>query len=393
MSTLKRTNLGDLTTSDLQIYESETCEALEKWFKHHPVEKGVIVLSKKNELVAAISRYSFFTLLSSAFGRELFLNKSIEKLCKEKPEIGIDLWLQEDMEIHLAIAEALDRPLAHRYDPVVVIKKELSPSIIDIENLLWVHLRETEHLNEKLSKANRDKNEMLGIASHDLKNPLGVISTMIDVIRSDSTDEAIKKDLLERISQNIKKMVHIISTFIDASRVEGHLFNPDPMDFALKPFLEGLFSNHRIAAESKQQELSIKIQEVRSVEMFTDKNHVQCVLDNILSNAIKYTPREGTIKVSAHVKDGEILVFEVSDTGPGLSDEDQKVLFKKFSRLTPQPTGGESSTGLGLYTVRKICAGLGGKVSVDSKLGKGSTFKVQIPLNFKRDEEALATKS
>jgi signal transduction histidine kinase len=376
---MDRTCLGDLSLTDFFVTDSESCESIEKLFKNNPTEKGVVVVDEHHKMVAAIARYSFVTLLSSAFGRELFLKKNIGKVCRKNPEICIHLYLEEDTAIHSAITKAIDRPIEQRYDPIVVLRRINVPALIDIETLLWVHLRETEYLNKQLSKANRDKNEMLGIASHDLKNPLGVISTMAEMMLTDQLDAELQKEFLTKIGQNSKKMLNIIASFIDASRVEGQLFVPVLKPFKLDNFLKELIDSHRIAANAKEQTFIIQCENFGEIEITSDQNHVQSVMDNLLSNAVKYTPRQGGIKVKVWIE-GKRFIFEVKDSGPGISPDDQKKMFKKFTRLSAQPTGGESSTGLGLFTVRKICSGLGAQVSVASQLGVGSTFRFELPL-------------
>jgi signal transduction histidine kinase len=103
------------------------------------------------------------------------------------------------------------------------------------------------------------------------------------------------------------------------------------------------------------------------------------VLDNLVSNAVKYSPAGTTIVISASQADGKVTVA-VKDQGPGLSEEDQKKLFQKFTRLTARPTGGESSNGLGLSIVKRLAEAMNGNVGCHSVLGQGATFFVQLPV-------------
>jgi two-component system sensor histidine kinase BarA len=127
--------------------------------------------------------------------------------------------------------------------------------------------------------------------------------------------------------------------------------------------------------------------------MFQDEYRLRQILNNLLSNAIKFTPEGGRIKVSARRENG-FLVLQVSDTGVGISEEDQQIIFEKFRQgRTAIPTGDpftreHSGSGLGLSIVKELCRLMGGEVSVQSQLGVGSTFTVRIPWHWKKPVSA-----
>ncbi len=140
----------------------------------------------------------------------------------------------------------------------------------------------------------------------------------------------------------------------------------------------------RPLTERKNIDLETEI-EADLPEMFQDQAKVQQILNNLLSNAIKFTPEGGRIVVSARRGNGPFLVLEVSDTGVGIAEEDQVAIFEKFRQGKSVLSGGDamtreySGTGLGLSIVKELCKLLGGEISLDSELGKGSTFTVRLP--------------
>jgi len=136
----------------------------------------------------------------------------------------------------------------------------------------------------------------------------------------------------------------------------------------------------------KDLRLEIQVADVCPI-MSTDVNKLQQILYNLLSNAVKFTP-SGFVRLSARPIDAETMFFQVSDSGPGLSPEHQKVIFERFSQVDSGHTRQYGGTGLGLSIVRELVDLLGGDVAVQSELGKGASFNVTLPVVFHREEEA-----
>ena len=176
--------LSSVTAYSESILESSPCELLEKKFKAEPLLKGIIIIDHDKGLPkGAISKNYLLNVLSSAFGRELYLSKSVGYFLEQHAKHGITLILSPQTTLEDALSQALTRSQTQRYDPILVWdKNDNDAGLIDMDELLLFHLKETEKLNSRLSKANRDKNEMLGIASHDLKNPLGAISSLAELM-------------------------------------------------------------------------------------------------------------------------------------------------------------------------------------------------------------------
>jgi len=231
-------------------------------------------------------------------------------------------------------------------------------------------------VNEELRLANLHKTELMGIAAHDLKNPLQTILGCAELIMNEAGgNEHLRKqsDLVRRASERMLGLINklLVSTALESGEIK------------LQPQRVNLAALARLVAEGCQEEAAAKGQRILlSVDddglFMADEGRLQEIVENLLSNAVKYSPPGKTIRVRVG-SDGQRVRLEVRDEGPGLSAEEQGKLFERFQRLGPKPTGGETSTGLGLYIVKKLVELQGGSIGVDSEPGRGSTFSVSFP--------------
>jgi signal transduction histidine kinase len=239
-------------------------------------------------------------------------------------------------------------------------------------------VRRTAELIQALER----NNEILGVASHDLKNPLagilGLAEIILDNIQS-STDDEMKAEALECITllhSEADRMLRIIKELLDKHREgESLVLHKEPID--LNDIIEtALRWNHQQAA---QKAIDIRFQRDHRVPIEVDVDALMRVVDNLLSNAVKYSPRGSRVWVELeHGADGAVL--SVRDEGPGLTNEDLKRVFGKGQQLSAKPTGGEHSTGLGLYIVKQLVEQHNGQVGVESEAGKGATFWIRLPV-------------
>ncbi len=240
----------------------------------------------------------------------------------------------------------------------------------------------TQELNEKnkeLIKLNQEKNEFLGIAAHDLKNPLSAIQTLANLIQS-SFDSFPKEKIVEfahMIEISSQKMFDLIKNLLDVNAIESGKINLFPQFFDLRLLLQSLMENYQEQAKLKKIRLEFK-SKVEKVIVYADRIATNQVLDNLISNALKYSPIGKTVTIQLNCQQNCVF-FMVQDQGPGLSDKDKSKLFGKFARLTPRPTGDEHSTGLGLFIVKKLMDSMGGSIQCESELGKGCIFIAEFP--------------
>lgn len=233
--------------------------------------------------------------------------------------------------------------------------------------------------NQELTLLNQDKNEFLGIAAHDLKNPLsGILGLSENIVESNG--EMPTEDILEfttMIKDSAERMFLIITNLLDVNMLESGKISVNLKPTDILPILQNNF--HDYFDRAKQKKLTLFL--ISSEPFYlasADKNLVHQILDNLISNAIKYSSENKKIYLKIFDRQ-EMIRCEIQDEGQGLSAADQKKLFSKFQRLSAKPTGGEHSTGLGLFIVKKLVEAQRGRVWCESEVGKGATFIVEFP--------------
>lgn len=235
-----------------------------------------------------------------------------------------------------------------------------------------------EEVNKKLKQADSEKNEILSIAAHDLKNPIYSISMLAKVIR-DETD--LERAEIEEFSHDIittsDRMLELIKNLLDLNAIEQGKAKIIPEDFKVAELICSMSDIYRERAAEKNIRLNV-VNNTEDIVLRADRSATLQVIDNLVSNAIKFSPHDRNIYIN--IRDaGEFGIIEVKDEGPGLTEEDKKKLFGKFERLSAQPTGNENSTGLGLSIVKKYIDSMNGKISCESSPGKGAAFIVELP--------------
>lgn len=236
-----------------------------------------------------------------------------------------------------------------------------------------------EEQNKKLAELNNLKNKFIGIAAHDIRNPLtsmlGFSQLMIE--NMDALPAAERTQYVKLIHSSSEKMLALVNNLLDISVIEsGNLklaVKPDSLEELCRERVHIFDFN----ARKKNIFLQPSIEEIGAVPF--DKDHISQVFDNLISNAIKFSPQGSNVRVSVE-KEGNTAKVSIRDEGPGLSEEDKARLFGAFQKLSARPTGGEKSTGLGLAIVKKIVEAHEGSMSVESKLGSGTTFSFSLPL-------------
>ena len=227
---------------------------------------------------------------------------------------------------------------------------------------------------KKVEEANAFKTELLGIAAHDLKNPLQVISGFSSLIdETSSLDEA--KQHATLIQSSSARMLKLIKDLLETAALDSDKLELNKIPVNLADLLRAVAEHNRPNAEKKSQTIELDLED-DLVEI--DLERMREVFENLVSNAVKYSPNGKRIVVGSRRSELGIVAF-VKDEGQGLTEEDKQKLFGKFQRLSARPTGGESSTGLGLSIVKQLVELHGGKVWAESDgKDKGTTFFVEL---------------
>lgn len=263
-----------------------------------------------------------------------------------------------------------------------------------VNHNLDVKVDQLAQLNMRLHEMNRLKGEFLANMSHELRTPLNSIIGFSEVLQGlDSLTEKQK-----RYAQNIQKsgrlLLDMINDILDLAKMEAGKMDVRPSEFSIDMIIQTQCDLVRSLAEDKNIDLLAEIEDPLPT-LYQDQGKVQQILTNLLSNAIKFTPEGGRIFVSAHANPQGMLELCVVDTGVGIADADREIIFEKFRQGTlvlgqDNLTREYSGTGLGLSIVKELCKLLGGEISVESELGKGSTFRVVLPWSCVERPQAAA---
>lgn len=250
--------------------------------------------------------------------------------------------------------------------------KELNEEKRKVEDLL----AKTEIVNQNLKEANELKSQLLKIAAHDLKNPLQGIMGFSNFIIEDSKDEDIK-EMANHILNASKEMLNLITELLGSNIAQSNRFLLNKNKINISKIIDDVVKSNSLNVNQKQQKIIIEKNEEAII--YGDESWIKHSIDNLISNAIKYSPKGKNIYVNSFVNDGKVII-KVKDEGPGLTDDDKQKLFEPFQKLSAKPTGNEYSTGLGLALVKDIVTRHNGKVYTESEFGKGSTFIIELPI-------------
>ncbi|UWU76701.1 DUF3369 domain-containing protein [Bradyrhizobium huanghuaihaiense] len=293
---------------------------------------------------------------------------------------------RELSETDRSLVEIFSSRLSIAFDNVILYQ-QLQDANTQLEDRVAQRTRALMQANRRLSaqwlrlqRANGFKNEILGTVAHDLKNPLGVILGRTEMLKelistgASASGVVAQVDHIRDATKRLTTMVdHLISdAMADAFDIT---IRREPVDVAA--LVKEVAEANQPLAVNKQQAISVTAPP--NIVTMCDTDRIREAIDNLISNAIKYSPIGGKIGVAV-LHEGSDTIVRVSDEGAGLSPEDLGRLFGRFQRLSAKPTAGESSTGLGLSIVKRIIDMHGGEVTADSDgPGKGSTFTITLP--------------
>lgn len=241
---------------------------------------------------------------------------------------------------------------------------------------------------DSLKALAEDKDELLGILTHDLKNHLGGMQMsaqlLHDRMERQPTDGK-SEHLVDNILLNTAQMLAFVKEFLANSLAERTLeFNTEPVNLAQAA--NQAVRQYHLAAERKEIEFVCNLDNTSST-IEADPTALKQVLDNLISNAVKFSPSKKAIHITVAPVNGDCVECCIRDEGPGFTDGDKAHMFRRYARLTARPTAGEPSTGLGLSIVKKLVEAMHGHLLLDSTLGEGATFTVRLPKSRRTQRE------
>lgn len=304
-------------------------------------------------------------------------------------EVVVLLEAAKDLsETDRALVEIFSSRLSVAFDNVILYQ-QLQDANAQLEDRVAQRTRALMSANRRLSaqwlrlqRANAFKNEVLGTVAHDLKNPLGVILGRTEMLKEliggpmESKDGSIAQ--VDHIRDATKRLTAMVDHLITDAMADAFDITIRRESVDVAALVNEIVEANLPSATNKQQNITVSADPERPT--MCDADRMREAIDNLVSNAIKYSPIGGKIQLAVRY-DSDNALISISDEGAGLSPEDIGRLFGRFQRLSAKPTGGESSTGLGLSIVKRIVDMHGGKITADSAgPGKGAVFTVSLPL-------------
>ncbi len=251
------------------------------------------------------------------------------------------------------------------------ILKEKNAELAELNNKLLL-------ANRQLVEADEEKNDFMGIAAHDLKNPLGSVTMIANILANES--ETISTAEIYELATDIrtlsKRMFELITSFLDLNKADLGITHNDVLLFPISDVINPIIDQYEPSAQLKGITITSSIS---AIMLCNSPSILTQILDNLISNAVKYTLQNTEITITTELIDEGHLRIGVADQGPGLTESDRQNIFGKFKRLSAQPTGGEHSSGLGLAIVKKLVEAIGGCIYFESELGRGTAFYVELP--------------
>ncbi|WP_022835455.1 sensor histidine kinase [Salisaeta longa] len=278
----------------------------------------------------------------------------------------------------LLVVQWRSRQLRQRAQRLEHMVAERTRKVRQQARQLQKYNRELLRSNALLQDALEENSRVLGVAAHDLKNPIFGIRALAEVLlERDGLDEEVHRKISLMQSSANESLTLIDDLLATAAGTDDDKPTAERAIVDVADLAQWVVVGFKAQADRKDQVLDLNIPS-RPCTVRAERRRLREAMNNLVSNALKYAPKGTTVAISVQYAPDEIS-FAVRDEGPGLTEEDKRHLFQPFQRLTPEPTGGESSSGLGLYIVKQVVDQHDGRVTVESTVGEGSTFKIWLP--------------
>lgn len=303
-------------------------------------------------------------------------------------DVSVDYKAKDSIGLLNESLSKMGKQLKKNFAEIADQKEQLEEYNKNLEKKVEDRTNELNESNIELKKAykrvlelNEEKDEFLAIAAHDLKNPLFAISSFADTLKHDEDiSEDQQNEFLSAIIKTSNRMSLIIKDLLDINTIEQGKINIKPEKVSLTTLITELKKQNQ--ENIFQKNLTILDNYNNDVkDVFADNNLTFQVIQNVLSNAIKFSPVNKNIFISIGLsEDCRMVETRIKDEGPGFTEEDKTKVFQKFARLSAQPVGGDFSTGLGLSIVKKLVELMNGDITLNSEKGNGAEFIISLPV-------------
>jgi signal transduction histidine kinase len=296
---------------------------------------------------------------------------------------GLALPLLREGRILGGLAVGRKRPGSFPPEMVELLQTFAAQSTLAIQNARL--FREIEAKSRELEEASRHKSQFLANMSHELRTPLNAILGYTELIVDQIYGEVPEKisEVLDRVQKSGRHLLGLINDVLDLSKIEAGQLTLGLSDYSFADVVHSVVSAVESLASEKQLQLTVDVAPELPLAQ-GDERRITQVLLNLVGNAIKFTEKGG---VAVHVANsGREFVVSVADTGPGIAEADRQKIFEEFQQVDSSPTRTKGGTGLGLAIAKRIVELHGGRIWVESTVGKGSTFYFSVPVRAERKE-------
>jgi PAS domain S-box-containing protein len=256
-------------------------------------------------------------------------------------------------------------------------------------------VQELEKANQRLKELDKLKDNFLSTVSHELRTPLTSIKSFAEILLAYEEDRPTQKEFLGIINEEAERLTRLINDFLDLSKIQAGRMQWETVEVSVPWVIETAVNANHALLNKTQLKLTNETEPDLPM-VWSDKDRLAQVVTNLLSNAIKFTPEGGQISIKAHSAKKEpsdetpnMVVVSVTDSGIGIAPEHHQTIFEKFSQVGDTLKDRPKGTGLGLPICKEIVEHYGGKIWVDSALGKGSTFSFTLPIVQKAIPQAI----
>jgi signal transduction histidine kinase len=262
-----------------------------------------------------------------------------------------------------------------------------------VETLLkfYSQQKDLEQKNLELAKLNEEKNYFLGVASHDLRNPIGNIITLASFIQHESSMNLTQenRNYLDVIISSGRYMLDMLNNLLDVAKIESGSIELELKHMHIADVIQQSINENKMTANSKGISLEFSISDNIPMNTF-DPIQIQQVLNNLISNAIKYSHKNTNIEINTELLTSKIIVT-IKDQGQGIPFHEHQNIFIPFNKTSVKSTNGEKSTGLGLTIAKKVIESHGGEIWLTSEVGSGTSFSFSLPLQIVNNLEKVNT--